>query len=62
MSTYRVFTLGGDDHITGANILECPNDFEALVLATEFSGEHKAVEVWEFARRVGRVDVKADAE
>ena len=64
MATYRVFVLGKDDHIIGAKVIDCPSDDEAMTRAPGFAGTHKAVEVWELARRVGYIDLRqtADAE
>jgi hypothetical protein len=56
MATYRVFVLGSDDHIVGADVIDCLTDGEAMRLASSIGGDHKPVEVWELARRVGRVD------
>jgi len=56
MTTYRVFVLGSDDHIVGAEVIDCLTDREAMHLAPRIGGDHKAVEVWELARRIGRVD------
>jgi hypothetical protein len=62
MAIYRVFVLGSDDHIIGADVIDCPTDREAMTLAPSIGGDHKAVEVWELARRVGRVDRPHAAE
>jgi hypothetical protein len=64
MATYRVFMLGNDDHFVGVKLVDCPTDEEAMNLAPRVGGAHKAVEVWKFGRRVGRVDLRhlADAE
>ena len=56
MATYRVFVFGSDDHIVRADVIDCQTDREALSVAPSIGGDHKAVEVWELARRVGRVD------
>ena len=64
MATYRVFMLGKDDHIIASRVIDCSSDGEAMARAPDFDGIHKAVEVWELARRVGRIDLRqtADAE
>ena len=63
MATYRVFVLGSDDHIVGAEVIDCPTDDDAMTLAPSLSGDdHKAVEVWELARYVGRVDLRQFAD
>ena len=56
MTTYRVFVFGSDDHIVRADVIDCLTDKEAMSLAPTIGGNHKAVEVWELARCVGRVD------
>ena len=58
MPVYRVFMLGNDDHITGVEIVDCPSDDEAMTRAFGLTGDGKAVEVWELARRIGRVDLR----
>jgi hypothetical protein len=58
MATYRVFVLGNDGHIIGAEVIDCPTDVDAMTLASSLGGDHKAVEVWELARCVGRVDLR----
>jgi hypothetical protein len=58
MATYRVFVLGNDDHIIGADVIDCPSDDEAMARAPCLAGTHQAVEVWELGRRVGRVDLR----
>jgi hypothetical protein len=64
MASSRAFMLGNDNHIIGSRIIDCPTDDEALTCACRIGGIHKAVEVWELGRRVGRVDLRhpADAE
>jgi hypothetical protein len=62
MATYRVFVFGSDDHIVGAEVIDCPTDDDAMTLAPSLSGDHKAVEVWELARCVGRVDLRQLAD
>ena len=56
MAHYRIFFIGSDDHIAKADILECPTDDDALARARLSCTAYPAVEVWELARRVGRVD------
>jgi hypothetical protein len=64
MAIYRVFMLGNDEHIVRATVMYCSTDEEAISRAPGFGGDHKAVEVWELGRRIGRVDLGgiADAE
>ena len=59
MATYRVFMLGSDDHFVGVKLIECATDDEAMRNAPVVAGGHKAVEIWEFARRVGRLDLQS---
>jgi hypothetical protein len=58
MATYRVFMFENDNHIVGAELLDCPTDFEAMARAPDIGGECKAVEIWDLARLVGRVDLR----
>jgi hypothetical protein len=62
MATYRVFVFGSDDHIVRAEVIDCPTDDDAMNLAPGLGGDHKAVEVWEFARCVGRADLRQFAD
>ena len=50
------FVFGSDDHIVRADVIDCQTDREALSVAPSIGGDHKAVEVWELVRCVGRVD------
>jgi hypothetical protein len=61
MATYRVFTLGNDNRIVKAAIIDCQTDDEAMSRAPDFCGDHKAVEVWQLGRCVGHVDLRANA-
>ena len=56
MAHYRFFFLGNDDHIVRADVVDCSTDDDAVAAARVASGDHRAVEVWELARRVERVD------
>ena len=58
MAHYRMFFIGSDNHIVGAEVLECPSDDDALARARLSCGAHPAVEVWELARRVGLVEAR----
>ncbi len=62
MATYRVFMVGKDNHFVGVEVIDCPTDREAMSRAAGFGGDHKAVEVWQLARRVERVDLRHAAE
>ena len=56
MATYRLFFIGEDDHIVKAEVVYCPTDDDAIAAARAACREHPAVEVWELARKVERVD------
>jgi hypothetical protein len=56
MAKYRLFFIGHDDHIMKAEVVDCATDGGAVALARAACAEHPAVEVWEGARRVDRVD------
>lgn len=57
MVTYRVFMLVSDHRMVGSKIIECSTDDEAMTVAPRLPGNHQAVEVWELARFVGRVEL-----
>jgi hypothetical protein len=44
--------VGSDDHIQNAVHLNCADDDQAILLATEFADGHD-VELWQLDRRVG---------
>ena len=56
MADYRFFFFGDDDHIVRAEVVDCSTDDDAIAVARVACGDHRAVEVWELARRVERVD------
>jgi hypothetical protein len=56
MANYRLYFIGADDHIVKAEVIDCPTDDDAIAAARVVCAEHPAVEVWERARRVQRVD------
>jgi hypothetical protein len=62
MAIYRVFLLGNDDHIVGATIMYCSTDEEVMIRASGLAGVHKAAEVWDLGRRIGRVDLEDAAD
>jgi hypothetical protein len=61
MASYRLFFIGCDNHIVKAEVVDCPTDDEAIAAARAACGEHPAVEVWERARRVERVNASITA-
>ena len=62
MATYRVFMLRDDNHIFGVKLLNCQTDREAIARAPALGGDYRAVEVWDLARLVGRVEVRDSAD
>jgi len=56
MASYRLFFVDHTNHIARARVVDCPTDIEALAVAGNICGDYQAVEVWELARRVGRID------
>ncbi len=55
MAHYRLYTLDGADHISGALDLDCADDAEAIGVA-ETRHDGQAVELWNGARCVLRVE------
>jgi hypothetical protein len=57
MIAYRCYLIGEDGHIKNSQVIECPSDAAALAEAERglAASEYPAVEVWDKARRVGRV-------
>ena len=53
---YRIFFLGSDEHFTGVSVVTGVSDTEAIQAARKALVGHPAVEVWENARMVGRLD------
>jgi hypothetical protein len=62
MANYRLFFIGRDDHIVKAELVDCPTDGDAIAAARAACREHPAVEVWELARWVERIDADAAAD
>ena len=56
MANYRLFFIGADDHISKATVKDCPTDDAAVAAASLECGEYSAVEIWQSARRVKRID------
>jgi hypothetical protein len=61
MANYRLFFIGLDDHIMKAEVVDCPTDSDAVAIARASCAEHPAVEIWEGARKVDRVDADTTA-
>jgi hypothetical protein len=61
VATYRLFFIGRDDHIVKAEVVDCPTDGDAVAIARVACAEYPAVEVWEWTRRVERVDADITA-
>lgn len=57
MPQYRAYTLDKSGHIVAPHVAECADDAIAMEFATKLSKDNgRAVELWEGARRVARVD------
>jgi len=59
MAGYRCYLLDAEDHILQAHEIECDNDVQAQSAAQHFLTRepfHHAVEVWERARRIIKLD------
>ena len=56
MTSHRLFFIGHNEHSVGVGVVDCPMNDDAIAAARRSCGEHRAVEVWELARRVGVVD------
>jgi len=55
MPTYRIFTVGQDEHFVGVpEIVECVDDYEAVDKAMRLMNELD-VEIWDHQRRVTRL-------
>ncbi len=61
MSSYRLFCFGNDQHIVRARVVDCSDDPEAIAVARALCGDYRAVEVWQLARYVQRLDWEIDA-
>jgi hypothetical protein len=58
MPLYRFYTIGEDGHIVGMPAaIECPDDDAAVEEAKRRIHAH-AIEIWDLARRVARVDLQ----
>ena len=55
MPEYRLYFLNPDGHIIRRVEFEAPNDEQALAHAKRFA-DGKALEVWQRARKVGRLE------
>jgi hypothetical protein len=56
MAEYRLCWINTDDHIKGADGLECSSDQEAQALATARLGDFPAIEVWRGSTMIARVE------
>jgi hypothetical protein len=52
---YRIYQLDTADHILAGHSIVCRSDAEAMDAACRFAEQAIAIEVWESARRVGRL-------
>jgi len=52
---YRIYQLDTADHILAGHSIVCRSDAEAMDAACRFAEQAVAIEVWESARRVGRL-------
>jgi hypothetical protein len=57
MIPYRIYRLDEADHIAGVIERDCPNDQEALAAARQLAEPDSPVEVWQYARFLGKVGV-----
>jgi hypothetical protein len=55
MIPYRIYILDDTDHIADVIETDCANDQEALAAAQRMSEPSALVEVWQFARCLGKV-------
>ena len=56
MPTYRIYVLEKDDHIQRpATVIDCPDDSAAIENAKALP-DGQAIEVWDHARLVARLD------
>jgi hypothetical protein len=56
MPTYRVYLIGRDQHIAGPpKVFECSDDDEVVYKAKQILDGH-ALEIWDGARHVGRLE------
>jgi hypothetical protein len=56
MPTYRIYVLEKDDHIQRPpTVIDCPDDSAAIENAKELP-DGQAIEVWDHARLVARLD------
>jgi hypothetical protein len=59
MTYYRAYIVGCDDHFIEAVNLDCDNDTAAVEYAKQLVSGH-AVEVWQEARLVTKLETKKD--
>jgi hypothetical protein len=58
MGEYRLYWLDEENHITGAETIECATFEEACAAATARLGEYKAIEIWHGTHRMGQVTAR----
>jgi hypothetical protein len=61
MPEYRFYLLGADDHIKGAENVECATDQDACLKARQMMRSHPSIEIWEGSRFVARIDAASKA-
>ena len=52
---YRIYWISTDDHIVGADDLECGSDQDAMTQGSSRRAGAPAVELWQGTRRVARI-------
>jgi hypothetical protein len=55
MPTYRAYLINGDNRVTSYKPIDAATDAEALSAARQFADNYD-VEVWDLARKVGRIE------
>ena len=60
MPDYRLYVLSDDGHITQPpKVINCPDDAAAVARAKQLLDGH-AIEIWQAARHLGRLDPGQD--
>jgi uncharacterized protein YunC (DUF1805 family) len=52
MTKYNLLFIDADEHIAMSKQIECSNDEQALNIAAQEAGEHRAIQVWQGERPV----------
>ena len=55
MSYYRIYMLNNEDHIIDVVPADCETDDQAMAKGAELFRIHRAIEVWNLGRIVGRL-------